>query len=212
MKKGLMIRWGFFLIGLMVLALGISLTIQAKELGIGPWDVFHYGLFVQFGLTIGLWSIIVGFILIALTSLFTRSLPRLGSFLNMLLLGIFIDFFNFLLVSPHTWIGKIMIFLVGILVLGYGIGLYVAADLGAGPRDSIMLVITEKTGWKVQWVRNGIEVFVLVLGWMLGGPVGIGTVVIALTLGIVVGVSLSQCKGLMEGMIDKVDNKKIECR
>ena len=197
-----MIRWSFFLVGLAVLGLGIAMTIKGKAFGIGPWDVFHYGLFKQFGLTIGSWSIITGFIILAFTSLYTKKMPQLGAFLNMLLLGLFIDFFLYILPDPVTLLSQGIVFIVGIVVLGYGIGLYVTSGLGAGPRDGIMLLIVEKTGWRIDWVRNGIEIAVLFFGWLLGGPVGIGSIVIAFMLGKIIQFSMPQCKTLLDTMLN----------
>ncbi|WP_066173567.1 YczE/YyaS/YitT family protein [Bacillus marinisedimentorum] len=201
--KEKVVRWTFFTVGLIVLALGISMTIQAKNLGIGPWDVFHYGLFLQLGLTIGSWAIISGLVIIASVSIAQRSIPQAGTILNMLLIGIFIDLFNFILTEPATLPGQIAIFIAGTVVLGYGIGIYVSADLGAGPRDSLMLVVSEKTGWNMSWVRNGMEVAVLILGLMLGGPVGAGTVLIAFLLGPIVGFSLPQSRELLKFVLER---------
>ncbi|MBW3114278.1 YitT family protein [Bacillus sp. MCCB 382] len=208
MNREKMLRWSFFFIGLLVLSFGISLTIKGKDLGIGPWDVFHYGLFKQLGLTIGTWSIIVGFIILFVTGVGTKSFPKAGAFINMLLIGIFIDLFNFVLPDPHSLAAQAVVFAIGIVVIGYGIGLYVSADLGAGPRDSLMLLVVEKTGWKVQWVRNGMEIIVFFLGWLLGGPVGIGTVIIALGLGSIVGFSLPQSKKLLHSLIERQVTKR----
>lgn len=195
------IRWSFFFVGLAVLGLGIAMTIKGKTFGIGPWDVFHYGLFKQFGLTIGSWSILTGFIILSFTSLYTRSLPKVGAFLNMLLLGLFIDFFLYVLPDPETLLAQAVVFIVGVVVLGYGIGLYVTSGLGAGPRDGIMLLIVEKTGCRIDWVRNGIEITVLLLGWMLGGPVGIGSIIIAFMLGKIIQFALPQCKALLTSIL-----------
>ncbi|PFA68107.1 hypothetical protein CN378_08335 [Bacillus sp. AFS015802] len=205
-EKGL--RWSFFFVGLLVLSFGISLTIKGKDLGIGPWDVFHYGLFKQLGLTIGTWSIIVGFIILFVTGVGTRSFPKAGAFINMLLIGIFIDLFNFVLPDPQSFAAQAVLFAIGIVVIGYGIGMYVSADLGAGPRDSLMLLVVEKTGWKVQWGRNGMEIIVFFFGWLLGGPVGIGTVIIALGLGSIVGFSLPQSKKLLHFLIERQMTKR----
>ncbi|MEW9053457.1 MAG: YitT family protein [Neobacillus sp.] len=201
MRKEWILRWSFFVLGLIVLSLGASLTIKGKLLGIGPWDVLHYGMFLQWGLTIGTWSIIVGLVLLSISSVATKKLPKLGSFLNMLLIGLFIDFFNWVLPSTDSFIGALCFFVLGVILMGYGIGLYVSANVGSGPRDSIMMLIIEKTGWKIQWVRNAMEVIVLLMGWALGGPVGIGTVIIALLLGPIVGYSLPQCKTLLKNLL-----------
>ncbi|MGM0842468.1 MAG: YczE/YyaS/YitT family protein [Bacillota bacterium] len=198
MNRELVLRWSFFFTGLLVLAFGISLTIKGKDLGIGPWDVFHYGLFKQLGLTIGTWSIIAGFVILFVTGIGTKSFPKVGAFINMLLIGIFIDLFNYVLPDPQSLMAQSIVFAIGIVVIAYGIGLYVSADMGAGPRDSLMLLVVEKTGWKVQWVRNGMEIIVFFFGWLLGGPVGIGTVIIALGLGSIIGFSLPQSKKLLQ--------------
>ncbi len=208
MYKGYGLRWGFFIVGLLVLAFGITLTIKGKGLGIGPWDVFHYGLFLQLGLTIGTWSIIVGFILIATTALVTKSIPKIGAFLNMLLIGLFIDMFNLILPDVNTLFSQLFVLIIGTIIIGYGIGLYVSAGLGAGPRDSVMLLVTEKTGWKIQHVRNAMEVIVLICGWILGGPVGLGTIIVALGTGPIVGVSLPQCQRFLQHVLGKNEQKK----
>jgi uncharacterized protein len=208
MNRELVLRWSFFFTGLLVLAFGIGLTIKGKDLGIGPWDVFHYGLFKQLGLTIGTWSIIAGFVILFVTGIGTKSFPKVGAFINMLLIGIFIDLFNYVLPDPQSLLAQSIVFAIGIVVIAYGIGLYVSADLGAGPRDSLMLLVVEKTGWKVQWVRNGMEIIVFFFGWLLGGPVGIGTVIIALGLGSIVGFSLPQSKKLLHFLLMRQMTKR----
>lgn len=203
MRKEWVLRWSFFVFGLMILAFGISLTIKGKDLGIGPWDVFHYGLFLKFGLSIGSWSIISGCLLLLISSLIKKEWPRIGALCNMVFLGLFIDLFNWLLPPVNSLIGVALVYILGVIFLGYGIGLYVSADLGAGPRDNFMLLIVEKTGWSIPWVRNGIEVFIFLLGWLLGGPVGIGTVLIAFGLGPILGISIPQCKKVYSYFLKK---------
>ncbi len=124
----------------------------------------------------------------------------------MMLLGLFIDLFNWMLPSIDNLAGATIAFIIGVGLMGYGIGLYVSADLGAGPRDSFMLLIVEKMGWSIPLVRNGIEVIVFLVGWMLGGPVGVGTVLIAFGLGPILGYSIPQCKKLMAYFLDQKDH------
>jgi len=203
MNVSMYYRWLFFLVGMMVLGLGITMTIKGDRLGIGPWDVLHVGLYQNFGLTIGSWAIIAGFVLISTTSMARRKWPQFGTLLNMVLIGLFIDLFNFLIPDIESMAGQILIFTVGIIVMGYGVGLYVAPKMGAGPRDDLMLILVQKTGFSVSVIRTAIEVTVAVLGWLLGGPIGIGTVIIALFLGRIVQLSLVQCEALLKRLILK---------
>src|SRR5699024_2579490 len=107
----------------MIMSLGISLMIKGQRLGIAPWDVFHIGLYQNFGLTIGSWSIISGFVIIAVTSVILREWPRLGTWLNMLVIGVFIDFFNWLLPDVTSLTAQIILFIIGVFVLSYGVGI-----------------------------------------------------------------------------------------
>lgn len=201
-------RWIIFFVGMIVMSLGIVLMIEA-DLGVAPWDVLHIGLTKQLGLTVGTWTIMVGFCIIALTSFLTKEWPQLGAFLNMVFVGVFIDIFRIFIDTPATTLGQYVMLLVGVIVIGYGIGFYIAPKCGAGPRDSLMIAITEKSGWKVQYVRGIMEMIVLAVGWTLGGPVFIGTILFSLTIGNVVGFTLPQCQRLVDRMIErgiKVEN------
>jgi uncharacterized protein len=203
MRRSLYYRWLFFLCGLIVMALGFTLTIKGNKLGIGPWDVLHVGLFLNFGLTIGTWSIIAGLSLVVFTAFLTRRIPQIGTFLNMLLVGVFIDIFNFLIPDIETMLGQILVFVLGIILAGIGIGFYVAPKIGAGPRDSLMLFVVEKTGLSISLVRAGLEVGVALAGWLLGGPVGIGTIAVALITGRIVQVSLPWFEKTLKNIIEK---------
>ncbi len=206
MKRALFYRWLFFIVGLIVLALGFTMTIKGSRLGIGPWDVLHVGLYLNFGLTIGTWSVIAGFTLIAITAFFTRKIPQVGTFLNMVLIGLFIDIFNFLIPDINTLVGQVLILSAGIVISGYGVGLYVSPKIGAGPRDSLMMLLVDKTGLSISVVRAGIEVGVALLGWLLGGPVGIGTIAVALLTGRIVQQSLPQFERLLVTLIGDKKN------
>jgi uncharacterized membrane protein YczE len=201
-------RWLIFMIGLIIMAFGIVLMIRA-ELGSAPWDVLHIGLEIQLGLTIGTWSIIMGLLIIGLTSYLTKARPQLGAVVNMFLVGVFIDLFMLVpwIQKPDTFIGQLIMLLLGIIIIGYGIGLYIAPKCGAGPRDSLMLALTQITGWKVQWARGAMEIVVLASGWLLGGPVFIGTVVFCLGIGTIVGYTLPQCQRLVDIMLDTLDRR-----
>jgi uncharacterized membrane protein YczE len=173
-----------FILGLAVGAFGCVLTIKAN-LGVAPWDTFHIGLQKTFGLTIGIWSQIVGAIVIILSYVMAGIKPGLPTLLNMICFGLFLDVFLWLDFVPEVQLfwQRIMLFLVGLLIMCVGIGMYLSPRLGAGPRDSFMLALYERSGWSIQKVRMMIEVTVLVFGYFFGGPVSIGTVLIALLTG-----------------------------
>lgn len=203
MGRAFFYRWLFFISGLIVLAFGFTMIIKADRLGIGPWDVLNVGLFKNFGLTIGTWAILVGLAVVLSTIIFTRKVPQIGTFLNMLLIGVFIDFFYWLLPDVETLAAQIAMFVVGLLIGGYGVGLYVAPRMGAGPRDTLMLLLVEKTGLSISVIRTSMEVSVALIGWMLGGPVGVGTIAVALFTGKIVQISLPQFERLLKRTIEK---------
>ncbi len=207
MRKILLWRWIFYFTGLLIVALGISMTIKGQKLGVGPWDVLHVGLYQNFGLTIGTWGIITGFVIILATATVLKEWPKIGTWLNMLLLGIFIDIFNWLLPDFTTFGAQMVIFLLGVIVMGYGSGIYISPNIGAGPRDSLMLVLVEKTGASVKKIRTTLEVAVVIVGWLFGGPIGIGTVLIALFLGQMVHYTLPQSRKVLMKIIGEQDEK-----
>lgn len=190
------------------MSLGIVLTIRA-ELGTSPWDVLHIGLYYQLGLTIGTWAIIVGGTILLLSSIFTKKWPQAGAIVNMLTVGIFIDLYLMMpfIQTPSSAAGKTLMLLMGIIVMGYGIGVYISAGCGAGPRDTLMLALVGKTGMKVSRIRSGIELIVLLIGWLLGGPVFIGTIVCTISIGFVIGITLPQCQKTTNALIEKTLRK-----
>lgn len=181
--KEIVWRWIFFIVGITTMSLGVSMTIKGQQFGIGPWDVFHVGLTNHLGLSIGTWAILTGIIIVVITMIGTKKLPQIGTWINIVFIGSFIDIFNWLLPEITSFTGQLIIFVLGVFVISIGIGIYVAPNVGAGPRDSLMLLVIERTGWSIKTVRTGLEVIVGLVGWALGGPVGLGTVLIAILLG-----------------------------
>lgn len=175
MKKT--VRWGFFLVGIMIFSVGITLAINVQHLGIHPWDVLNVAFFHHFGLSIGSWAIIISGLLILITLLMDRRYVRLGTFFNAFLVGLFVDFYmwlDFLPAAKNNWV-DILIILSGIVVMGLGGGMYNASGVGSGPRDGFMLSLSDKTGLSISRVRIIVETLVLVLGLLVGGPVFIFT-------------------------------------
>lgn len=185
--------------GLFLMAIGIVSTFQAK-LGAPAWEVFNYGLYNVFGWTIGTWSQIVGLTIIVSTSLIDKKLPSIGSILNMIFLGMFVDFVFRLgfIPIPHFWLWQYTLLLFGIIVIGLGTGLYIAASWGAGPRDQLMLLTSKLTGRSIRFVKTAIEIIVLVIGFLLGGPVAAGTFIFSLIIGPIMQFSIVLCKQWMQ--------------
>lgn len=208
-KRGehLFLRWLVFTLGLIIMAFGIALMIRA-ELGSAPWDVLHVGLHYQLGLTVGTWSILIGVIIITATSILEKEWPQVGGIVNMLTLGIFIDIFLFFVSTPESFLLKFVMLIAGILLIGYGIGVYIAPQLGAGPRDSLMIAIHKRTGWNIARVRGLMEIAVLIAGWLLGGPVFIGTIIYSFGIGHVVGKAMPQCQSIVYRMIRRGDQSE----
>ncbi|AYV67286.1 MULTISPECIES: YczE/YyaS/YitT family protein [Niallia] len=197
-------RLFIFIIGLLIMSLGIVLIITAN-LGSAPWDVLNIGLHIQFGLTIGSWAIIVGFLILLIAAILSKKLPPFGALLNMVLVGVFIDFFLLLpfMNTPSTLYQKWIMFLIGLIIMGYGMGFYISAKLGAGPRDSLMIVLSEKFGGGIARTRLLMEAIVLIIGWILGGPVSWGTIIYAALIGRVAGWSIPQCTKWTNYILDR---------
>lgn len=189
-KQGFYWRCAFFITGVIILSLGIALTIKGQQLGVGSWDVLHIGMEKNFGLTVGTWSIILGLIILGFDALITKQLPKIGTYLDMFLTGIFIDVFLYVLPNTNGWFEQILAFVLGIVLLGFGCGMYMVANVGVGPRDTLMLLLVERLGWSFNRARTTMEVSVAVLGFVLGGPVGIGTVLMVFGLGPIVQLAL----------------------
>lgn len=201
MRKKLVWQWTFFFAGLLVMSLGISMTIKGKIFGVSPWDVLHIGLFQQLGLTIGTWSILMGLFIIICSSLYLRQWPKFATWLNMMLVGLFIDFFNWLLPATNVLAFEITYFILGFFVLSIGCAFYISASVGAGPRDTIMMIIVEKFGGSVRMARTIMEVFAVTGGWLLGGPVGVGTIILALGSGQIIQMALPLFKKYLEQLV-----------
>lgn len=210
-KEHIVFRLFIFILGLLIMSFGIVSLIVA-DLGAMPWDVFHVGLYYQFGLTIGTWNIITGAVVLSLASLIMKEFPQMGAFLNMVLCGLFVDMFYYLpfMVTPETFIGKMFMFISGIIIYGYGMGLYISAQMGAGPRDSLMIAISDKMKWKIRNVRAVMEILVLIIGFILGGPIYWGTIFFSLMVGPLAGMVLPQCQKFTNYCMEKLQKKKLK--
>lgn len=174
-------------IGLALFGIGISLIIDAR-IGLPPWDVFHQGVAERVGRSIGTVIIATGAVLMLLW-IPLRQRPGIGTILNAIEIGLVANLTIALLPQPDSIYLRVPMMLTGIVVTAIGSGLYIGSGLGPGPRDGLMTGLASR-GVPLRIARTGIEVVVLVVGWLLGGQVGIGTVAFALLIGPLVQVFL----------------------
>lgn len=187
-------RYIIFFIALFIMAFGIVLTV-ISELGVAPWTVFHTGVALRTGINLGRVSQITGLFIIVF-SLFLGIKPTVGTVLNMYFIGFFIDLImiNKWIPVPHNLLLRWFYLVIGIIVFGIGTGIYLNTRLGSGPRDSLMLGLASLTSWSISRIRTFLEITVLILGYLLGGQLGIGTLVYALMVGHVVQWSMKNLR------------------
>lgn len=186
--NNLFLRLATLMIGLAFYGLGLALIIDA-EIGAPPWDVFALGIATQLNTSYGVASVIVStLVLIAWIPL--RVKPGIGSILNAICIGLFADLFTPWLPTIKGFWFDLASFLVGMVIVAFATGLYISSHLGQGPRDGLMLGTQKKLGWKFWKIRGMYEVGVLTIGWLLGGQVGLGTLIFAVFIGYLTQASL----------------------
>ncbi|MTI80227.1 MAG: membrane protein [Firmicutes bacterium] len=177
------LQYTWLIAGLFTVGAAVVLLVQA-HLGPTPWDVLHLGLTKYLPFSLGKIMIGMGMLLVALSWVLGVK-PFTGSVLNMLLIGVFVD-----LIMQWGWfpvpteiVFRVMYLVAGIIVFGLGTGIYMSANLGSGPRDSLMVALHQITGWRIGLVRTLLEVTVVTLGFLMGGLLGLGTLIFSLTIG-----------------------------
>jgi uncharacterized membrane protein YczE len=183
------VRWNAFIrdfiviqIGFMLYGLALALLIRA-DVGTSTWLVLEVALANIFGITIGTLTIYMGFAILII-ALALREQVGWGTLANILCIGPWLNLFLDLIPSVNDALAlQIGMFLLGILIQGAATAIYIGVDAGAGPRDSLMLAIHRVTGFSIRAARGAIEVIVVLIGWLMGGPAGIGTVAFALLIG-----------------------------
>nr|WSZ18699.1 hypothetical protein OH837_37835 [Streptomyces canus] len=168
-------------VGLALYGASSALLVEAG-LGLEPWNVLHQGLAELTGLSIGVVSIIVGAAVLLLW-IPLRQRPGLGTVSNVFVVGIAMDATLAAVPEVHGLAIRIPLLLAGIVLNGMATGLYIAADFGPGPRDGLMTGLHRRTGRSIRLMRTAVEVAVVVTGFVLGGTIGIGTVLYAVSIG-----------------------------
>lgn len=170
-------KYVFYVLGIMILTFGISVTIQS-DLGTSPFDALIVGLSVHAGLTVGSWEIIIAFLLICCNSMLKRQRPEFTGMITAFITGIGIDMWLFFLhrvITPELWYGKAGCFAIGLVVIGIGTATYLHTNFAPIPVDRLMLIVRELTGRSIFFSRTVIYFIFFILAVMLKGPVGIGT-------------------------------------
>jgi uncharacterized membrane protein YczE len=179
--KRVIARTSALLIGLTGYGFSMALMVRAG-LGLDPWDVFHQGLAGRTGTTIGIASAVVG-VAVLLAWIPLRNRPGVGTVANVIVIAVTVDAGMALLPTPESLPVRVAMMLGAVVLNGLSTVLYIGAGMGPGPRDGLMTGLVARTGLSVRLVRTSIEATVLAVGWLLGGTVGVGTVVYALGIG-----------------------------
>ena len=178
----------FLCLGLALFGLGEGLLIVSFT-GASPWSVFAQGIALNSNFSIGMITIFVSLgVLIFWVPL--KQKPGIGTILNAIIIGLMIDVCIKLVPTPENYIYQIFLAVIAVLTVGLGGGIYLAANLGAGPRDGLMVGLQKKTNLPIAIVRGSLEILVMSTGWYLGGTVGVGTLLFAFGIGPAVALSL----------------------
>jgi uncharacterized membrane protein YczE len=183
--KNLSIKVFFYIMGLITIALGITLTIKA-ELGAGAWDAMNVGLTETIGLTVGNWVIIIGAILIVTNALIAKERPDLLAVITILVVGKMIDFWLLTVFESFAvdgFVKQLFTLLAGIVIIAIGVSLYLQPKFSLNPIDGFMVALQKRFGFSLTSAKTLTEVFALVLALALGGPIGVGTLIILLCIG-----------------------------
>ena len=175
------LRGAALLVGLTGYGFSMAMMVRAG-LGLDPWDVFHQGLAMRTGMSIGVASAVVG-VAVLLAWIPLRNRPGIGTIANVVVIAVTVDVGLLVLSTPASMPVRAAMMVGAVVLNAFATVLYVGAGLGPGPRDGLMTGLVVRTGLSVRLVRTGIEATVLAVGWLLGGTIGVGTVLYAFGIG-----------------------------
>ena len=178
----------YLCLGLILFGFGEGLLI-VSGVGASPWNVLHQGIAVSLGLSVGTIAFLVSFLVLLLWYFLDQKMG-MGTIINFIIIAIMIDVTIYFFDKPNEFFLQLAMVIVGLLIIGFGTAMYLIANLGAGPRDGLMTGLQKKTNAPIALVRTSIEIMVVLVGWSLGGIVGIGTLIFALGIGPSLSVSL----------------------
>ena len=179
----------FLSLGLFCFGLGEALILISST-GNSPWLVLSEGLSIKTGFSVGSTTFFISFVVLFLW-IFLKQKPGIGTFLNVFIIALVIDITSFYFDPPSSIFFQYLLTIFAVLLVGLGSGIYLIANLGPGPRDGLMTGLTRMTGFPISYIRASIEITVVIIGWYLGGTVGIGTLIFAFGIGPAVALGLS---------------------
>lgn len=181
LRKNMLRRLLQLYIGLVLYGVSTALFVHAN-LGADPWDVFHLGVAKQLGISFGTVIILTGAAVLLLW-IPIRQMPGLGTVSNVIVLGLAADATLAVLPPLESMLARSALLVGAIVLNAIATGMYIGAGFGPGPRDGLMTGLHARTGWSLRGIRTAIELSVLLIGWLLGGKFGVGTVIYALSIG-----------------------------
>lgn len=197
-------RISFYIVGLLIATLGIAVIIFSA-VGAGPWDAVFVGASIKLGLTVGTWSIIVQILIVLFNALLLKKRPLFESGITIIVRGLFLDFWLIFVFPNVTFESSPMltkwgVFIVGTFLLGAGIGIYIVSKLPPTPVDGMMKALSEKFSLTLKTSRTIVEFTAVLIAFLLKGPIGLGTLILALTLGQFIQV----CHKYSQKLYDKI--------
>ena len=176
-------------LGLFCFGLGEALILISST-GNSPWLVLSEGLSIKTGLSVGTTTFFISLVVLFFW-IFLKQKPGIGTFLNVFIIAAVIDLTSFYFDPPSSIYSKYFLTVFSVLLVGLGSGIYLVANLGPGPRDGLMTGLTRITGYPISFIRASIEITVVIIGWYLGGTIGLGTLIFAFGIGPAVALGLS---------------------
>ncbi|MCK1985670.1 MULTISPECIES: YczE/YyaS/YitT family protein [Peribacillus] len=196
-------KYVFYVLGILILTLGISFTIQS-DLGTSPFDALLVGLSINVGLTVGSWEIIIALMLICFNSFLKRQRPEVLGMLTAFITGIGIDLWLYLLhnlITPELWFSKVVCFGIGLVVIGLGTATYLHTNFAPIPVDRLTLIIQELTKTNIFYSRTVIYLLFLILAMISNGPIGVGTLLTVCLGGLILNFFMPFTKKLIDRIL-----------
>ncbi|WP_188208149.1 YczE/YyaS/YitT family protein [Alkalibacillus aidingensis] len=191
MKKELIYSIVCYVLGMLTLSFGVTMLILSG-LGVGAWDALFVGLSELIGLTVGSWIFIVGILLIIINAYLLKDRFDYSAIITIFLIGVFIDFWLLIVfdgVTVSDFVARIALFILGIICMGAGIGSYLQLDFARNPIDNLMMAVHKRLGLSLAVSKSGLEILILIIAFFIGGPVGVGTIIVAFGIGPLVQLS-----------------------